>query len=444
MAHDRDHRRARLVFASGRGFFFLEEGFRVVELGRHRGMAHFLDQDHGGFLIELLVDGDHLAQLHQMLDQLAGLDRHLVRQVGHADGFGHVHFLHREFGRRVVAVAAALAVVAAPCTARRAPTRPAGTAVGARLQRALLRRIVGPAGGQLFGLERLLVARLGGRGRSSRRSLGLVDRAGDAFLAGVGRLGRLGRLGHLHALGPVHHRADGRGFGFGLLAAAVQVGQALLVFGLDGRSLDDAQNRLRCLGHGFGSRWRGWRRLAVLDFLAVLGLCGLRQRGFRCCRGLFTRAHFSGFALGAFLFFAQTAALGKFCFLHTDSFGLRFGFGLATLQFGLFGFGCGRRGGFVHAGRHIVALDEDALLAHLDLDAARLAAGIGLLDLAGRPARQRDLLALGADGAVGVAQKLEQAFLVGFGQCFVRGALRNPGRLQLLEQRRRGAVQLRG
>ena len=44
----------------------------------------------------------------------------------------------------------------------------------------------------------------------------------------------------------------------------------------------------------------------------------------------------------------------------------------------------------------VVALDEDALLAHLDLDGARLAGGIGLLDLAGLLARQRDLLALAA------------------------------------------------
>ena len=30
----------------------------------------------------------------------AGLDAHLVRQVGDGDGLGHVHFLHRGLGRR--------------------------------------------------------------------------------------------------------------------------------------------------------------------------------------------------------------------------------------------------------------------------------------------------------------------------------------------------------
>ena len=87
----------------------------------------------------------------------------------------------------------------------------------------------------------------------------------------------------------------------------------------------------------------------------------------------------------------------------------------------------GRRSGrIVHARRDVVALDEGALLAHLDLDRARLAAGIGLLDLAGRLARQRDLLALGTAGAVRGAQEVEQALLVGLGQRVVGRLLRTP------------------
>ncbi len=101
VAHHGDDRRARDQFVRAFGFvFFLEEGIRIVELGGHRGVAHLLDDDHRGFLVELLVDGDHLAQLHQVLDHLAGLDAHLVRQIGHADGLGDVHFLHLELDRR--------------------------------------------------------------------------------------------------------------------------------------------------------------------------------------------------------------------------------------------------------------------------------------------------------------------------------------------------------
>ena len=56
-------------------------------------------------------------------------------------------------------------------------------------------------------------------------------------------------------------------------------------------------------------------------------------------------------------------------------------------------------------------LHEHALLAHLDLDRARLAGRVGLLDLAGLLARQRDLL-LRLDGAVRLAQVVEQPRLV--------------------------------
>ena len=101
VAHDGDHRRARLqlVRVCGVGLF-LEERLGIVELGGERLVAHLLDHDHRRLLVELLVDGDHLAQLHQLLDDLGRLDRHLVRQVGDADRLGHVHFLHLRLGRR--------------------------------------------------------------------------------------------------------------------------------------------------------------------------------------------------------------------------------------------------------------------------------------------------------------------------------------------------------
>src|SRR5699024_1574236 len=70
----------------------------IVELGRNSRMAHFLDQDHGGFLIEHLVDGDHLAQLHQVLDDFGGLEGHFVRKFGYGDGFRHVNFACDELG----------------------------------------------------------------------------------------------------------------------------------------------------------------------------------------------------------------------------------------------------------------------------------------------------------------------------------------------------------
>ena len=66
VTHHGDHRRTRQHLDSCSAVpSSFQEGFRVVELGGNRLVAHFLDHDHGRFLVQRLVDGDHLAQLHQ-------------------------------------------------------------------------------------------------------------------------------------------------------------------------------------------------------------------------------------------------------------------------------------------------------------------------------------------------------------------------------------------
>jgi hypothetical protein len=99
VAHHRHHRGAGLHFGLVRGIGFLEEGLRIIQLGRESLVAHFLDHDHGRFLVQLLVDRHHLAQLHQLLDNFRSLDGHLVRQVAHADGFRHMDFIGLRLGR---------------------------------------------------------------------------------------------------------------------------------------------------------------------------------------------------------------------------------------------------------------------------------------------------------------------------------------------------------
>jgi hypothetical protein len=93
VAHHGDHRR-RGRFSAGVDCALLDrqEGIRVVELGGDGLVAHFLDHDHRRFLVEHLVDGDHLPSFISVLDDLGRLHRHLVRQVGDGDGFGHQHF----------------------------------------------------------------------------------------------------------------------------------------------------------------------------------------------------------------------------------------------------------------------------------------------------------------------------------------------------------------
>ena len=82
------------------GGFFLGERLRIVKRGDHGLVAELLDDDHRRVLIKRLVDGDHLAELHQLLDDLGSLDRHLVREFGHGDRLGHMHLDHTRLGGR--------------------------------------------------------------------------------------------------------------------------------------------------------------------------------------------------------------------------------------------------------------------------------------------------------------------------------------------------------
>ena len=72
-------------FAAVRLLRFGEQRIRIVELRRLRLVAHFLDHDHRRLLVEHLVDRHHRAELHQRLDDLGGLHRHLVRELGDGD-----------------------------------------------------------------------------------------------------------------------------------------------------------------------------------------------------------------------------------------------------------------------------------------------------------------------------------------------------------------------
>ena len=98
VSHDRDHRRARQQFVGRLG-----RGDRQLRLGAVRtrfldDVAHLRDDNSGGVAVEHLVDGYHAAELHQDLDNLHGLDRHLLRQLGHGNGFGQHDLAHDRRG----------------------------------------------------------------------------------------------------------------------------------------------------------------------------------------------------------------------------------------------------------------------------------------------------------------------------------------------------------
>jgi hypothetical protein len=101
-----------------------------------------------------------------------------------------------------------------------------------------------------------------------------------------------------------------------------------------------------------------------------------------------------GFGLGCFVRFqlGQTLLLlAQFRFLTCDQFRLLACFFFAACDFRRVDH---RRGAAAGGGQRFVALDEGTRFLDGDLDGAGLAIGIGLLDLGGFLARQRDFLLL--------------------------------------------------
>ena len=147
VAHHGDHRRARQAVGVLRQHFLVRERFRIIQRRDDRLVAHFLHQNHGGVLVQRLVDGDHLAHLHQRLDDLRCLDRHLVGEFGNGDGLGHMHLDDALLDGclRGVFLAPAALVAAAPArtTAEIAAADTAG-AVTTGLDFLLLGRIARP------------------------------------------------------------------------------------------------------------------------------------------------------------------------------------------------------------------------------------------------------------------------------------------------------------
>ena len=236
VAHDRDHRGAGHRFGGMRRSFLFREGLRIVQSGHDGFVTHFFHHDHGSVLVQRLVDGDHLPQLHQVLDDLGSLDRHLVRQFGHGDGFGHVHFddpvLDRLCGLRCLFTVTLTSPLGATAPTVAAHT---GTGIATRLDFFFLGIVIGPARRQLGALDFLAIFAGGGGRRTGRpwrrpsRCGGLVQRALDGL--GFHRLGGLfGLLGHQNTLGRTHHGANGFCFGQGLAPAVFQIFGAHSVF----------------------------------------------------------------------------------------------------------------------------------------------------------------------------------------------------------------------
>ena len=454
VTHHGHHRRTRHQFGMGRRHFLFGEGFRIVQRSRHRCVAQLLNHDHRGVLVERLVDGHHLAQLHELFDDLGRLDRHLVRQFGHGDGFGHVHLDDLGFDRRAetgFAIVPTTALAAFGASTPIAAATASTTGVTARLQLFLLVVFVLPGGRQGLGLDFFLA-----RTRRSCRGFGrrpgrLVQGAFDARL-GFSRLGLFRLLGHQHFFRGRHHGADGLGFGQGFAATLVQILGALFFRQLfSGLALLLGGKRMGLVlsGFFFGRGLSGFGLGVHRTGLAVLqGLFGSRlgtrfaglALGLLAGGGLLTLAFGLGRCAG-FGFLALFALLGQLFFLTTQQLGLLACLLLATGQFFLVNHRCGRGIAFR---RLVIAFDEGALFAHLDLDGSGTARGIGLLDFGGGFFGQGDLLALTRGGAVAGLQVAQQALLVVFGNRVGTRPLFHAGAGQLLQQQGGRFVQFGG
>ncbi len=152
VTHDGNHWRPRLHRHILERGGLLEESIRIVQFGGKRLVAHLLDHDHGRFLIQHLVDGDHRPHLHHHLDDFYGLHRHPVRQIGHRNGFRNMYLADNDFGRRLEAPLALINRVAMlPVTMPATLPRTAG--IGrARLDSRLLAAVVDASIAALLGI----------------------------------------------------------------------------------------------------------------------------------------------------------------------------------------------------------------------------------------------------------------------------------------------------
>ncbi len=100
VAHDGHDRRARLklaLFVGGIEQAFLDVGFRHAA---HR-VAHFLGDQLSGIGVDHVVDGRHLALLHQQADDVHRAFGHAVGKILNRDHLGDRDLAHQLFLRLV-------------------------------------------------------------------------------------------------------------------------------------------------------------------------------------------------------------------------------------------------------------------------------------------------------------------------------------------------------
>jgi len=153
VAHDGHDRRTRQFLGLG---LALQVLFQFIGLEQDCSVSHFGDHELRGLLVDGLVDGRHYAEVHQGLDDVRCLDRHLLRDFADGDRLADGDLALDRLRRQ-------LELLALVGLHRRAPPAAAGTALAV-------------LGGQASGDVQLVAAvagRLGVLLRGTAQLLGL-------------------------------------------------------------------------------------------------------------------------------------------------------------------------------------------------------------------------------------------------------------------------------
>ena len=134
VAHHGDHRRARDHLAHGLfGLALLDRGFDV-EGDVLDAVAELVGDQRRGVDVEHLVERRHHAEVHQLLDDLAGFDAHVAREFGDGDALGYPDHALGGLGRGDLGLALFLAGQRAPLLGH---AQAAHLALGGEVGRAL-------------------------------------------------------------------------------------------------------------------------------------------------------------------------------------------------------------------------------------------------------------------------------------------------------------------
>ena len=234
VTHDGNNRCSWQGLCNLRRHFGIGKCLNVIKSGNDCFVTQFLNHNHGCILVQWLIDGNHLTQLHELFDDLRRFDRHFVSQFSHRDGLWHMNLKHTDFSWcGLNMLFASTTIIASLTTGTTAPIRATActsTGVTTGGECFFLGWIASPTAGQLrrFDLFTCRTSRWRGCGTGCARF-------GRCFCNGAtgcwlvqstldGRFGWFWFFCNHHRLGGCrHHHANSGSLGFRLASTITQI-----------------------------------------------------------------------------------------------------------------------------------------------------------------------------------------------------------------------------